>query len=87
MLRSNLVLTTLGYLVRQHPKFSLGVAFELGILAAVAYRRRRRVAGAAAKLVEAVPLIDVPPRKRKRKVAGRKTRARPAKTAPQAGAA
>ena len=91
--RSSLLLSALASAVKLHPRLSAGLAFELGVMAG-AYikeaRGRRGLAGATAKLIDAVPVIPhTPPARRakKRKAAVKKPKARRAKVAARAGTA
>jgi hypothetical protein len=79
--RSNALLSALESVVRQHPKLSAGIAFQLGVAvgAFVKTARGKLIAsrsgpGAAAKLIEAVPVLKsaLPARTKKRKPASRK---------------
>jgi hypothetical protein len=77
--RSNAVLSALASAVKLNPRLSMGLAFELGVMVGAfikTARGRKGIAGATAKLIDAVPLISevsavrrvarkAPPRKRK----------------------
>jgi hypothetical protein len=77
--RSNAILSALASAVKLHPRLSAGLAFELGVMVGAfikTARGRKGIAGATAKLIEAVPIISetpasrrarrkAPPRKRK----------------------
>ena len=77
-LKKNVWLEALAEVVRAHPKLSAAIAFELGVFAASTFksvRLRKGITGAAAKLIEAVPMISAAPsrrRKTKRKPTARK---------------
>jgi hypothetical protein len=75
--RSNALVSALSSAVRLHPRLSAGLAFELGVMVGSfikAARGRRGLAGATAKLIDAVPLISQAPARRavRRKPAVRK---------------
>ena len=58
--RSNALLSMLANVVRQHPRVSAGLAFELGVMVGSyikTARGRGGLAEATAKLIDAVPLI------------------------------
>lgn len=79
--KKNVWLAALADVVRMHPKLSAGIAFELGVVAASAFksvRLRKSLDGVTAKLIEAVPVRPSSPpvrRKAKRKPAARKRKA------------
>ena len=78
--RSNALLAALASAVKLNPRLSAGLAFELGVMVGAfikSARGRKGIAGATAKLVDAVPLIsEAPPRRRPtRKAAPRKRKA------------
>ena len=61
--RSNALLSALATAVRHNPRLSAGLAFELGVMAGAfvkSARGRKGLAGATAKLIDAVPLISHP---------------------------
>jgi hypothetical protein len=74
--RSNAILSALASAVKLNPRLSAGLAFELGVMVGAfikTARGRKGIAGATAKLIEAVPLISQPPARRTaRKAAPRK---------------
>jgi hypothetical protein len=75
--RSNAILSALASAVKLNPRLSAGLAFELGVMVGAfikTARSRKGIAGATAKLIEAVPLISEsgPARRTPRKVAPRK---------------
>jgi hypothetical protein len=76
--RSNALMSALANVVKLHPRLSAGLAFELGVMVGSfikTARGRRGIAGATAKLIDAVPLISqAPPTRRtaKRKAAPQK---------------
>ena len=66
--RSNALLSAVATAVRLNPRLSAGLAFELGIMVGAfikSARGRKGIAGATAKLIEAVPLISESSRGRK----------------------
>jgi hypothetical protein len=77
--RSNAILSALASAVKLNPRLSAGLAFELGVMVGAfikSARGRKGIAGATAKLIDAVPLMSeasparrmprkAPPRKRK----------------------
>jgi hypothetical protein len=68
--RPNAVLSALASAVRLNPRLSAGLAFELGVMVGAfikSARGRRGLAGATAKLIDAVPLIGPAPPARRRK--------------------
>ena len=68
-MRSNALVSALASVVKMHPKLSAGLAFELGVMAGAFIRQargRRGIAGATAKLIDAVPLISQAPARPKR---------------------
>ena len=79
--RSNAILSALASAVKLNPRLSAGLAFEIGVMVGAfvkSARGKRGIAGATAKLIDAVPLIPhaAPARRTtRRKVAAR----RPAK--------
>jgi hypothetical protein len=81
--RSNGLVTALASAVRLYPRLSAGLAFELGVVVGAFVRsaRTRGLAGASARLIEAVPVMaKSPPRRRTaRKPVARKLK--PAKRA------
>ena len=87
--KSNAVLSALANAVRLNPRLSAGLAFELGLMVGAfikAARGRKGIAGAAAKLIEAAPLVShttAPSRAKKprRKLVARKSRAAKRKAA------
>jgi hypothetical protein len=77
--RSNAILSALASAVKLNPRLSAGLAFELGVMVGAfikTARGRKGIAGATAKLIEAVPIIsETPaPRRAPRKAAPRKRR-------------
>ena len=66
--RSNAVLSALASAVKLNPRLSAGLAFELGVMVGAFIRTargRKGIAGATAKLIEAVPLVsDAAPSRR-----------------------
>ena len=77
--RSNAVLSALASAVKLNPRLSAGLAFELGVMVGVfikTARGRKGIAGATAKLIEAVPLVSeaAPSRRVPRKAPSRKRR-------------
>jgi hypothetical protein len=83
--RSNTVLSALATAVRLNPRLSAGLAFELGVMVGAfvkSARGRKGIAGATAKLIDAVPLIDTP--RSSRRPARRRPAARSRKTARRA---
>jgi hypothetical protein len=84
--RSNAILSALASAVKLNPRLSAGLAFEIGVMVGTfvkSARGRRGIAGATAKLIEAVPLISEPrsarqATKRKAAPARRKTARRAA---------
>jgi hypothetical protein len=67
-------MSALASVVKLHPRLSAGLAFELGVMVGSfikTARGRRGIAGATAKLIDAVPLIPhaAPERRAKRKAA------------------
>jgi hypothetical protein len=84
-------MSALANVVKLHPRLSAGLAFELGVMAGAylkAARGKRGLAGATAKLIDAVPLIPhaSPARRtKKRKVAVNRPRAKRAKVAARSG--
>lgn len=89
--RSNVLTSALASAVRLHPRLSAGLAFELGVMVGAyikAARGKRGLAGATAKLIDAVPLIPhAPPARRakRRKLAMKKPKVKQAKVAARAG--
>lgn len=77
--RSNALMSALASAVRLNPRASAAVAFELGIMVGVFVKsvRRRGLAGASAKLIEAVPAIAHAPSSRR--TASRTTKRKTAK--------
>ena len=78
--RSNAILSALASAVKLNPRLSAGLAFELGVMVGAfikSARGRKGIAGATAKLIDAVPLIsEAPPARRApRKTAPRKRKA------------
>ena len=70
-------MSALASAVKLNPRFSAGLAFEIGVMVGAfvkSARGRRGLAGATAKLINAVPLISAvsQPRKTVRKAAPRK---------------
>jgi hypothetical protein len=65
---SNALLSALANAVRLNPRLSAGLAFELGVMVGAfikSARGRGGLAGATAKLIDAVPLIShAPPARR-----------------------
>jgi hypothetical protein len=58
--RSNALLSALATAVKLNPRLSAGLAFEIGVMVGAfvkSARGRRGLAGATAKLIDAVPLI------------------------------
>jgi len=78
--RSNALLSAIANAVRLNPRLSAGLAFELGVMVGAfvkAARGRKGLAGATAKLIDAVPLMSqAPPARRtaRTKAATRKRR-------------
>ncbi len=75
--RSNALMSALASAVKLNPRLSAGLAFEIGVMVGAfvkSARGRRGLAGATAKLIDAVPLISSAPQPRKpvRRVAPRK---------------
>jgi hypothetical protein len=75
--RSNAILSALASAVKLNPRLSAGLAFELGVMVGAfvkTVRSRKGIAGATAKLIEAVPMISepTPARRAPRKAAPRK---------------
>ena len=75
--RSNALMSALASAVKLNPRLSAGLAFELGVMVGAfikTARGRKGIAGATAKLIEAVPIIsETPPaRKAPRTVPSRK---------------
>jgi hypothetical protein len=75
--RSNALMSALASAVKLNPRLSAGLAFEIGVMVGAfvkSARGRRGLAGATAKLIDAVPLIAAAsqPRKPVRRVAPRK---------------
>jgi hypothetical protein len=74
--RSNAVLSALRSAVRLNPRLSAGLAFELGVMVGAfikTARGRKGIAGATAKLIDAVPLIsEIPARRAPRRATARK---------------
>ena len=75
--RSNALLSALASAVKLNPRLSAGLAFELGVMVGAfikSARGRKGIAGATAKLIDAVPLVSEPASARRapRKVAPRK---------------
>ncbi len=64
--RSNAFVTALANVVRLYPRLSAGLAFELGVLAGAFIKsaRVRGLSGASARVIEAVPLVSEPRRRR-----------------------
>ena len=61
--RSNALLNALATAVKLNPRLSAGLAFEIGVMVGSfvkAARGRKGIAGATAKLIEAVPLMSTP---------------------------
>jgi hypothetical protein len=59
--KSNALVSALASAVRLNPRLSAGLAFELGVMVGAfikAARGRKGLAGATAKLIDAVPLIS-----------------------------
>jgi hypothetical protein len=65
--RSNALMSALASAVRLNPRVSAALAFELGVMVGVFVKsaRRRGLAGASAKLIEAVPAIAHAPSSRR----------------------
>ena len=79
--RSNAVLSALAGAVKLNPRLSAGLAFELGVMVGAfikTARGRKGIAGATAKLIEAVPIVSETPTPRRR--APRKAAPRKRKT-------
>jgi hypothetical protein len=77
--RSNALLSALANAVRLNPRLSAGWAFEFGVLVGAFIkeaRGRKGLAGATAKLIDAVPLMSQAPARRaaRTKAATRKRR-------------
>jgi hypothetical protein len=75
--RSNALLSALASAVKLNPRLSAGLAFELGVMVGAfikSARGRKGIAGATAKLIDAVPLISEvsPARRAPRRTASRK---------------
>jgi hypothetical protein len=64
--RPNALLSALASVVRLNPRVSAALAFELGVMVGVFVKsaRRRGLAGASAKLIEAVPVARAPSSRR-----------------------
>ena len=79
--RSNAILSALASAVKLNPRLSAGLAFELGVMVGAfikTARGRKGIAGATAKLIEAVPIVSetpAPRRRSPRKAAPRKRKA------------
>jgi hypothetical protein len=78
--RSNALLSALASAVKLNPRLSAGLAFELGVMVGAfikTARGRKGIAGATAKLIDAVPLISEasPGRRTTRRAAPRKRKA------------
>ena len=61
--RSNALLTAVASAVRLNPRLSAGLAFEIGVMVGAfvrSARGRKGIAGATAKLIDAVPLMSHP---------------------------
>jgi hypothetical protein len=74
--RSNALLSALASAVKLNPRLSAGLAFELGVMVGAfvkTARGRKGIAGATAKLIDAVPLIsEASPARRVPRKAARK---------------
>jgi hypothetical protein len=75
--RSNTLLSALVSAVKLNPRLSAGLAFELGVMVGAFIKSARGhngIAGATAKLIDAVPLVlePAPARRAPRKAASRK---------------
>ena len=75
--RSNALMSALASAVKLNPRLSAGLAFELGLMVGMfikSARGRKGVAGATAKLIDAVPMVaePAPARRAPRKAASRK---------------
>ena len=84
--RSNALLSAIASAVRLNPRLSAGLAFEIGVMVGTfvrSARGRKGIAGATAKLIDAVPLMPhsqpAAPQHARRKAAG-------AQSAPRANA-
>ena len=61
--RSNALLSAIASAVRLNPRLSAGLAFEIGVMVGTfvrSARGRKGIAGATAKLIDAVPLMPHP---------------------------
>jgi hypothetical protein len=59
--RSNALMQALANAVRLNPRLSAGLAFEIGVMVGAFVRNargRKGIAGATAKLIDAVPLMS-----------------------------
>jgi hypothetical protein len=90
--RTNTLLSALATAVKLNPRLSAGLAFELGVMVGAfvkSARGRKGLAGATAKLIDAVPSISMPTPARRtasRKAVARKpARKRRQQTRRQAG--
>ena len=76
--RSNALMSALASAVKLNPRLSAGLAFELGVMVGAfvkSARGRRGLAGATAKLIDAVPLIAAASHPRKTGAQGRAAKA------------
>ena len=77
--RSNGFISALASAVKLNPRLSAGLAFEIGVMVGAyirASRGRKGIAGATAKLIDAVPLIPhAPPARRPARGAAPRRRA------------
>jgi hypothetical protein len=82
--RSNALVAALASAVKLNPRLSAGLAFEFGVMVGAfvkSARGRKGLAGATARLIDAVPLVPNTPRARR---TGRKSTVRRRKTARRA---
>jgi hypothetical protein len=79
--RSNALLSAIASAVRLNPRLSAGLAFEIGVMVGTfvrSARGRKGIAGATAKLIDAVPMMShpQPARRAATKTAARKRTAK-----------
>jgi hypothetical protein len=77
--RSNALLSAVASAVRLNPELSAGLAFEIGVMVGKfvrSARGRKGIAGATAKLIDAVPLMSTPVRRTAPRTAARKRTAK-----------
>lgn len=89
--RSNALLSALASAVKLNPRLSAGLAFELGVMVGAfikSARGSKGIAGATAKLIDAVPLISeaLPARRTTPKSAPQKRKNTKRKSAKRAAA-